>query len=189
VRAHVRFAVVALMALVGCPATDPASGLTTTPAAQLYDYNQFVCGAMPVLIRHCSYLACHGNPAHAFRVFSSGKLRLGDVATRSDRDAPITAAEIQANFDSATGMLLTAAAPDQQTVDLQNTPLLRKPLRARFGGDEHHGVGIFPFSPAQTLEDDPEWGALTAWASGQKQPSPPSASCQALFMSLGVAAK
>ena len=188
-RSELRFAVAAVLALAGCPSIDPTSGLQTVPAAQLYDHDQFVCGAMPALIRHCSYLACHGSPTHAFRVYSSGKLRLGDVASRSDRDAPLTAAEIQANFDSATGMLLAAAAPDQQTLDLQRVPLLRKPLRASFGGDEHHGVGVFPFAPAQTLSDDPEWGALVTWASGQKQPSPPTASCQALLMSLGVAAQ
>ncbi len=170
----------------GCPSLDQSKGLQKVPAAQSYDYNAFVCGAMPVLVRHCSYLACHGDPRHAFRVYSPGKLRGFDVASRSDRDAPLTADEVQANFDSASGVLLAGPAPDTASLDLQTAPLLLKPLKAAFGGSEHHGIGVFPFPPAQSLDADPEWTALVAWAAGQKQPIPPTADCQAFFAAEGL---
>jgi hypothetical protein len=181
--------IVAALLLAACPALDPKQGLQATPAAQLYDYNGFVCEAMPVLIRHCSYLGCHGQANHAFRVYSSGKLRLGDVSSRSDRDAPLSADEVQGNFDSATGMLLAGAAPEGQPLDQEKAPLVLKPLRAAFGGDEHHGVGIFPFPPAASLAADPEWTALTQWAAGAKEPSPPTANCKNLFSALGLTPK
>ena len=184
-----RLLLLAALLSAGCPALDPNKGLQTAPAAQSYDYNAFVCGAMPVLVRHCSYLACHGNAAHAFRVYSPGKLRAGDVASRNDRDAPLTSDEVQANFDSASGILLAGPPPDGTTLVLQRAPLLQKPLKAAFGGSEHHGIGIFPFAPAQSLDADPEWSALVAWAAGQRQPVPPAAECQAFFTSLGLPAR
>jgi len=172
--------VLSLLLAAGCPSLKSSEGLQTTPAEQLFDHDTFVCDAMPTLIRHCSYLGCHGNPNHAFRVYSPGKLRLGDVATRNQRDAVLTPEEADANFASATGVLLqghpTAGAP----VDINTAQLLLKPLKAKFGGGEHHGVGIFPFPPAQTLDDDAEWQALVKWVAGEKLESPPSADCAAL---------
>jgi hypothetical protein len=172
----------------GC-SLNPNQGLQTAPAAETYDINGFVCEAMPVLIRHCSYLGCHGNAQHALRIYSPGKLRASDVVTRADRDASLTAAEVEANFDSATGVLLAGKPPNGQSLDLQTAPLLQKPLRAAFGGDEHHGVGIFPFPPATTLAGDPEWNALLGWAAGGKEPKPLSSDCANLFMAIGVSPK
>ena len=178
-----------LVVLTGCPSVNPDKGLPLAPVAQVFDYNDFVCDAMPVLVRHCSYLGCHGDERRGFRVYSPGKLRAGDVTTRAQRDATLTSAELQLNFESASGILLGAQPANGDPIDVGNALLLQKPLAARFGGSEHHGVAVFPVYPSQTLADDAEWNALVAWASGKKQPSPPTQSCLDLFSSLGAMPK
>jgi hypothetical protein len=68
-------------------------------------------------------------------------------------------------------------------------PLLAKPLARRAGGAEHHGVGVFPVYPAQTLADDPEWNQLVAWVSGAFQPVPVDSDCATMFDNLGLKCK
>jgi hypothetical protein len=181
--------VLTVAALAGCPAPDPAHGLATTaPPAQVLDYNEFVCAVEPVLIRRCSYLACHGSAEHALRIYSPGKLRLTAVANRDARDARLSADEIARNFESTVGMVYDANQTDRQTAN-DWVPLLVKPVRASFGGSEHHGVGIFPVYPAPDLAHDPEWGALAAWVAGKKQPSPVTPDCAVMFMKMGLQPK
>lgn len=178
--------VAAALALTGCPALDSSRGLVTTdPPAQVLDYNEFVCAVQPVLIRRCSYLGCHGNVDHALRIYSPGKLRLGAAETRLLRDARLTADEVERNFQSTVGTVYASSAADRQNWN-DHVPLLTKATAARVGGAEHHGVGIFPVPPAQDLARDPEWQALSAWVTGKKESSPPSADCAALFASMGL---
>ena len=174
-----------VVALAGCPAPDNAHGLVTTgPPAQLLDYNEFVCEVQPVLIRHCSFLACHGNADHGLRVYSAGKLRLDDGATtRAARDAKLSADEVTRNFESAVGTVYTSTPSDRQGLD-DRVPILVKPVRASFGGSEHHGVGIFP-TTGHTLDDDPEFGALAAWVRGKKATGS-EAACADMFTKLGL---
>jgi hypothetical protein len=173
--------------LAGCPALDPKQGLATTGSPDAFlDYNQFVCTVEPVIIRRCSYLACHGNADHALRIYSAGKLRQSDDGTRNGRDGHLTDSEVELNFESVSGLLYAANADQRAQPDLQKIPLLGKPLKASFGGAEHHGVGIFPAYPAQTLEADAEWQALVAWVGGKKQPSPVDADCAQVFMFMGL---
>jgi hypothetical protein len=172
--------------LAGCPALDPKQGLATTGSPDaVFDYNQFVCTVEPVIIKRCSYLACHGNADHALRIYSPGKLRQTDDGTRNGRDGLLTQSEVELNFESVSGLLFAASADQRAQPDLQKIPLLGKPLKASFGGAEHHGVGIFPAYPAQTLEADTEWQALVAWVGGKKQPSPVDADCAQVFMFMG----
>lgn len=178
--------VVFLVGLAGCPSPNPSQGLATTvPPDQLLDYNEFVCHVEPVLVRRCSYLGCHGNADHALRVYSPGKLRLGDPTTRAARDAMLTADEVERNFESASGIVYTNTVEERQAPS-ERVLLLEKPLSARFGGAEHHGVGIFPAYPAQDLDHDAEWKALVAWVGGKKQPSPVDADCAQTFMIMGL---
>jgi hypothetical protein len=173
--------------LAGCPAPDNAHGLVTTAApTELLDYNEFVCEVQPVLVRRCSFLACHGNAQHALRVYSPGKLRLVDSAqtTRTARDAMLSADEVLRNFESATGTVYTAQPADRQSPD-DRVPILVKPTRASFGGAEHHGVGIFPVYPAQDLSHDAEYGALAAWVGGKKATGSEMA-CADMFTKLGL---
>lgn len=187
-RPLVRAALVAAVAVLGgCPALDPNGGLTTTsPPDQFLDYNQFVCAVEPVLIRRCSYLACHGNADHALRIYSPGKLRLGDTSTRAARDAQLTQDEVERNFESASGVIYGSSAQARATPIPAQVPLLSKPLAARAGGSEHHGIGVFPVFPAATLGDDAEWQALVAWVGGAKQPSPVDNDCNGVFMLMGL---
>ncbi len=175
------------VALCGCPTPDPAGGLTTaSPPDQFLDYNQFVCAVEPVLIRRCSYLGCHGNADHALRIYSPGKLRLGDVSTRAARDAQLTSDEVERNFESASGLVYGSSNTARTTPIISEVPLLSKPLAARAGGAEHHGIGIFPVFPITTIDQDQEWQALVAWVGGAKQPSPVSADCSMLFSNMGL---
>jgi hypothetical protein len=180
--------VAAALALVGCPAPDNAHGLVTTaPPAQLLDYNEFVCEVQPVLVRRCSFLACHGNADHALRIYSPGKLRLVDTTDRATRDQKLSPDEITRNFESATGTVYTASPDERQTPD-DHVPLLLKPTRASFGGSEHHGVGVFPVYPAADLTHDAEYSALAAWVGGKKATGSEPA-CATMFMQLGVSPK
>ncbi len=185
-RALVLFA----LALSGCPAPDPAQGINTANNPDSFlDYNQFVCTVQPVLIRRCSFLACHGNPLHAFRLYSPGKLRQIDDGTRNGRDSLLTVNEVELNFQSASGLVLTATPAERQAPDLQKVLLLGKPLARRAGGAEHHGVGIFPVYPAKTIAEDAEFNALVQWVQGVAQPKPVDSACADVFNNLGLSAK
>lgn len=172
----------------GCPAPDPAGGLATTkPPDQLLDYNDFVCNVEPVLIKRCSYLGCHGNADHGLRVYSLGKLRLGDASTRQARsNTPLSADEVELNFESASGMVYGTSAVNRMAPNIPLIPILSKPLAARFGGAEHQGVAIFPTYPNTTLDSDGEWNALRDWVTGAAEPNPPVPSCVALFAAMGL---
>ena len=164
------FILVVLVAVgaAGCPGLDPTHGLNPTPPDQFLDYNTYVCTVMPVLVKRCSYLACHGNELHALRIYSPGKLRLGNPTTRMARDALLSADEVELNFESASGIVLSSTPADRNPPDVQKVLLLGKPLRASAGGAEHHGVGIFPTYPNTDANKDPEFQALLAWVAGAK---------------------
>lgn len=152
----------------GCPALDPTHGINPTPPDQFLDYNAYVCTVMPVLIKRCSYIACHGNADHALRIYSPGKLRLTMPTTRLARDAALSSDEVERNFESASGIVLAASAAERNPPDVQKVLLLGKPLKASAGGAEHHGVGIFPAYPNTDPNKDPEFQALVAWVAGGK---------------------
>ncbi len=191
--------VVSLLLVAGCP-SDPSQSLAgAVPPDSFLDYNQFVCGVMPVLIRRCSYLACHGRTdatttpdgkpsqfEHAFRVFSPGKLRLMDDGVRNDRDDILSSDEVNLNFESASGMVMTASAAARAQPDIPAIPLLAKPLARRMGGAEHHGVAIFPVYPNKDLTTDGDWTALAAWVGGARQPNPVEKDCADLFANLNL---
>jgi hypothetical protein len=177
-------------ALVAGCAPDPATqgGLTVTVHPDRFlDYNEFVCHVQPVLIKRCSYLACHGQADHAFRVYSLGKLRLGGATTRSERSTvPLSTDEVERNFESASGVLYGASADDRQRINVQTLPLLSRPLAARFGGDEHQGVAVFPTWPNPTPDTDQEFIYLLNWVAGAGQPNPVDPDCAALFNAMGL---
>jgi hypothetical protein len=182
--------------LAGCPANDPSTGLATLGAPEtLLDFNEFVCNVEPVLIKRCSYLGCHGNAQHALRIYSLGKLRLGDPPTRNARsNVPLTIDEVRLNFYSAAGMVYGTSASDRQKVTVSRIPLLWKPLAAREGGGQHHGVAVFPTWPHQHVNDptdrDKEWDALVTWVSRDIASNPYDAKndsdCVALFNAMGL---
>ncbi|HEY4243220.1 MAG TPA: hypothetical protein VGM88_25585 [Kofleriaceae bacterium] len=135
---------VLVVALAGCstvanaPAPDPTAALSEPV---------FHCRVEPILVKQCSYVACHGNAGAALRVYSPGKLRATPAATLDDQIAPLTADEDHANF-------LSAAAFSADTSPADNW-LIRKPLAASAGGYEHVGGAIWDTGNAdsKTISD------------------------------------
>ena len=124
---------VAAMLFVACagvqnsPAPDPAASLSESV---------FDCSVQPILIRQCSYTACHGIAGTALRVYSPGKLRAAPAATIDALGAALTMDEQHANFESA-------AAFTFDTMSVDDNWLLRKPLPSSDGGYEHEGGAIW----------------------------------------------
>jgi hypothetical protein len=132
----------------GC--TDVVSQPAAVPSL---DETKFHCHVEPLLIRDCSYLACHGNAGFPLRIYSVGKLRAGDASTLEARTAPLTDAERHANFLSAAAFAFGGVAPDDNL-------LLRKPMPTEAGGYEHLGGATF------TGPDDTRAAALRSWLAG-----------------------
>jgi hypothetical protein len=143
-------AILAALHLGGCadvtnaPAADPSKTLNETA---------FRCGAEPVLITQCSYLACHGKDESALRVYSLGKLRNPPATDSLTASAPLTDGEEHANFLSAAAFATYGVAPADNW-------LLKKPLPAADGGFEHAGGAIFPSTT------DAGYAAIYKWLNG-----------------------
>lgn len=113
----------------------------------------FRCSVEPVLVRQCSFTACHGLAGSALRIYSPGKLRAAKPADIDTAIAPLTDAEHHANFLSASGFAFA-------TSDVLDNLLLRKPLAQSAGGYAHEGGAIFPSTA------DTEWIAVRNWLAG-----------------------
>jgi hypothetical protein len=139
----------ALLALGACtevqqgPANDPSASLSETV---------FRCNVEPILVKQCSYNACHGIPGQgaALRVYSPGKLRATQPPDIDTAIMPLTDAEQHANFQSAAGFNFNVANVDDNF-------LLRKPLPAPAGGYEHKGGAIYSGT------QDSQYGLIRAW--------------------------
>src|SRR5213075_258739 len=124
-----------IAALVTTACTSVENADVASPAAAL-DELVFRCNVEPILVRQCSYNACHGNPGSPLRVYSPGKLRAIPPQSIDDANVPLTEDEHHANFLSAAGFNYKITAVDDNW-------LLRKPLNAAQGGYEHEGGAIF----------------------------------------------
>jgi hypothetical protein len=114
----------------------------------------FTCNVEPILVRECSYTACHGNAGFPLRVYSQGKLRAMAPKNIDEAIAALTAAEHHANFLSATGFAFGGIAPDDNL-------LLRKTLPSSDGGFEHAGGPVF------AGPHDPGYVAIHDWLAGK----------------------
>jgi len=141
---------VLLGALAACTEVSNAPG--TDPSTKL-DENVFCGTVQPILLRQCSYAACHGQAGTALRVYAPGGLRAMPPATLDEQNNPLTAAEEHANFTSASGFAVTAPNVDDNF-------LLKKPLPSSAGGFEHSGGAIYSGT------SDPQYMAIRAWLSG-----------------------
>jgi hypothetical protein len=145
-----RLALFTIWAVSGCTQVTQAPAPDAIP---FLDEVKFRCRVEPILVRDCSYLACHGNAGFALRVYSIGKLRAGDSATLEARTAPLSDAEEHANYLSAAAFAFAGVAPDDNL-------LLRKPMPSESGGYEHMGGATF------TGVDDPRVGTIRGWLAG-----------------------
>jgi hypothetical protein len=133
------------------------------------DEATFRCTVEPILIRDCSYPACHGNAQFPFRIYSVGKLRdpnAVDSSKLTQRTSPLTAgAACGQSTDERHANYLAALAFTHGGVPPLSNLLLRKPLPATAGGFEHVGGAIFDG------DQDPRAAAIFAWLSGQTSAS------------------
>lgn len=145
-----RAAVAAAALLLVAACDDP---VRVVPAP---DRARFGAEVYPVLLRDCSFPACHGDPRRPLFVPGPGRTRL--EAPESPLDAP-TRAEVDLAYDRARAWLL--AEGDEPP------PLLHKPgPRAAHEGRDEHGRNVYE-DP-----DAPGLAALTAWAEGTEAPAP-----------------
>lgn len=120
----------------------------------------------PILIRNCSFNACHGNEGFALRVYSVGKLRSpGTPNTEDARTQPLTTGEHDANYGSAIAFTYGGTAPDDNW-------LIRKPLPAADGGFEHVGGAIYTGSQDACVQQ------IRAWLGGVQADCPMPGVCQ-----------
>ncbi len=136
-----------LAVLAACSVVQNES--TAGPGAALSE-DVFRCNVEPVLIRQCSYNACHGIANAALRVYSPGKLRATTATDIDGAIAPLTDAEHHANFESAAGFAFGVDAVDDNF-------LLRKPLPSADGGYEHAGGAIW------SGVNDVQYVAIRTW--------------------------
>jgi hypothetical protein len=149
----------AIALLVACsdvenaPAADPTKSL---------DETVFRCSVEPILVRQCSYNACHGialTDGAALRVYSPGKLRAMQSPNIDTAIAVLTEMEHHANFQSAAGFSFG-------TTNVDDNWLLRKPLPSPAGGYEHKGGAIWRDT------NDAQYSAIRSWLSGTGKCTP-----------------
>ncbi|HEY5951412.1 MAG TPA: hypothetical protein VIV40_38225 [Kofleriaceae bacterium] len=138
-----------LAVLVGGACSVVENEPAPNPAASLNE-QVFRCNVEPVLVRQCSYNACHGIAGAALRVYSPGKLRASPPADIDSAIAPLSDSEHHANFESAAGFAFGITAIDDNW-------LLRKPLPSGDGGYEHAGGAIY------SGVNDPQYVVIRAW--------------------------
>ncbi len=109
-----------------CAASLSAACVDNPPAeGPPLDPHFYRCEVQPVFDQGCAALACHGDPARPFHVFTRGRERLeGD---NLHRDLPTSAEELDAGYQSARAFALAHEATPEATW------LLLKPLEALLG--------------------------------------------------------
>ncbi|HET9991492.1 MAG TPA: hypothetical protein VFQ65_23345 [Kofleriaceae bacterium] len=144
----VRF--VMLLAIAGCAVDNPPA------AAPALDRDGFRCTVQPVLAARCAFAACHGTRTRPFAIYAPGRERYQIGWDRPT--APITAAELDANFGIASGFTTTTATGEPW--------LLAKPLAVGEGGYYHRGADLYGAGDVFDTRDDPGYRALAAWIGG-----------------------
>lgn len=156
---------------MGCPATRYGAwllwaaftgfmaGCVTNPVA-IADLDPAFhrCQVQPVFDNSCATLACHGDVRRPFHVFTRNRLRL--VGPDTDRNLPLTEAEMAANFDNARGF--AADTPEQSW-------LLLKPLEQSAGGYFHIGKERFGGADVWTSTEEAGYQQVLAWLRGAKE--------------------
>jgi len=119
------------------------------------DVSYFRCDVEPVLIKRCSFEACHGTDERPFRVYAPHRLRLDGLA-----GSPLTEAEHRANYDKALGFAGADGAP----------PLLMlKGLAVEAGGYFHRGAELYGGGDAFLAAEDPGYQTIATWIVGRGQ--------------------
>lgn len=135
-----------LIVCIVCPLTVACADPIEPARFAKRDFRQFQREVYPVLLRDCSFPACHGAPARFMRVWGPGRTRLPneDGTIPEPFDTP-TLAEQQASFGLALSMI--------EERDLVHSLLLRKPLSVEAGGAGHRGVDSYGRDVYRTTQD------------------------------------
>ncbi len=129
------------------------------------DLAVFRADVYPVLLRDCSFAACHGGDHRFFQVYGPRRSRLLSTTKPEER---ATDDEIQRTYERARSMLVGADT-------LENAPLLSKPLEVGSGGQGHKGVDDYGRN-VYASRSDPGYLVLFSWAHTQaSNPQPLSA--------------
>lgn len=146
-----------LLSCAGCEVGAPATLQTGL------DIGFYECQVQPIVDRSCAFVACHGDPARPFFVYSMSKTRVAGDALLGER---LTDKELCANFHRARALA---------TVDPDQSQLITKPLTLEGITSQYH-EGNYLFAP-----DGPEVRCLAAWMHGDRAPqtdSPPPEACR-----------
>lgn len=151
-----------MMAVIGMAlsACTESGQQTTLPAS---DYNDFEGSPYTVLLRDCGFPTCHGTQERFFRVFGPGRTRLVGSREVSALDQRRLQEVLQTQL-SADAML--------NMDDLENSPILRKPLAVAAGGAGHEGVDAFGRDVYRTRQD-PGYVTLRDWVLSLRPPEAP----------------
>jgi len=135
---------------LGCAEEEPWELTDSTTTSKLWSTE-----AYPVLMRDCSFFACHGSPDRLFQVWGP-KRRRAFEATNLDADQERMRLGKESNdtFSMAIGFV--------DINDPGNSLLLRKALDAQAGGTGHLGLDKFGRNVYRSGES-PGYVALAKW--------------------------
>jgi hypothetical protein len=142
--------IVLVVAIASCAIDNPPA------AVPALDRDAFRCTVQPVLAARCAFAACHGTRARPLALYAPGRERYQVGWDRPT--APVTAAELEANFGIASGFTTTTATGEPW--------LLAKPLAVGEGGYYHRGSDLFGAGDVFATRDDPGYRELAAWIGG-----------------------
>jgi hypothetical protein len=144
---HVYRYLIALLAcsLVGCGGDAPE--LVVAQA----DFPRFQSQVYPVLLRDCSFIACHGSSERFFQVYGPGRARLDPMTGSLDE---VTMDELIQSYNRALSMI-DVQSPSRSL-------LLRKPLAPSAGGSGHEGVDAW-MRDVYASKQEPGYVALEVW--------------------------
>ena len=132
-------ALLVALAATSCAGPDPGS----EAAPPLLDRAAYVRDVQPIFEARCATLDCHGNADRPLRLYAATGLRLA-----ADRDLAITAEELTANLEAASGL------DDPPNVD-ERLVLLKALGRMKHSGD---AVWAGP--------SDPQYMCVRGWLAG-----------------------
>lgn len=135
----------ALCSLNACGGDSPELALAQP------DFPSFEANVYPVLLRDCSFVACHGSSERFFQVFGPGRARLDPMMPLME---PPTPAEVMHSYNRALSMI--------DARDPSKSMILRKPLTLAAGGAGHEGVDSW-MRAVYVSRLDPGYVALEAW--------------------------
>jgi hypothetical protein len=148
-------AMVKLVALVAVLAGCAVDNMPA-PSGSL-DRAYFRCNVQPVLAARCAFPACHGTRTRPLALYAPGRERFQVGWDRPTE--PITATELDANFQIASGFTTTTATGEPW--------LLAKPLASAAGGYYHRGADLYGSENVFVTKSDPGYQILANWIAGQ----------------------